>query len=154
MNVSPAEMSHTVYRRAIPTEIVKYTCTSHMLILLAALDGSANLTAVAKQVNLPMKDILAAASSLLDLKLIEISDGAALYVDQKFFDFLKAELSAAVGPIAEILIEDGIKDLGHSIDAFPVYKAAELVELLAQDIQKEDRRLSFQQKMVARIKQE
>ena len=152
MKTSPAEMSHTVYRRTIPGKLADYTCTSHMLILLAALDGGANLTAIAKQVNLPVKDIITAASSLLDLKLIEISDGAALYLDQQFFDFLKAELSVAVGPIAEILIEDGIKDLGHSITAFPVYKAAELVELLAQDIQKEDRRIGFQQKMIACIK--
>jgi hypothetical protein len=153
MQASPAEMSHAVYRRAIPEELVEYRCTSHMLTLLAALDGSANLTAVAKQVGLPMKSVLSAASSLLELQLIQMADGAARYLDQAFMAYLKTELSTAVGPIAEILIEDGIKDLGHSIEAFPVYKAAELVELLAQDIQKEDRRIDFQQKMVARFKQ-
>ena len=153
MQASPAEMSHTVYRRSIPAELVEYRCTSHMLTLLAALDGRANLTAVAKQTGLPMKSALSAATSLLELQLIQMADGAALYLDQSFIAYLKGELSTAVGPIAEILIEDGIKDLGHTLDAFPAYKAAELVELVAQDIQKEDRRIAFQQKMVARIKQ-
>jgi hypothetical protein len=152
MQASPAEMSHAVYGRAIPKELVEYRCTSHMLILLAALDGSTNLTAVAKQVDLPMKSVLSAVSTLLDLQLIQMADGAARYLDQAFMAYLKTELSVAIGPVAEILIEDGIKDLGHSPEAFPVYKAAELVELLAQDIQKEDKRLDFQQKMVSRIK--
>ena len=152
MQASPAEMSHAVYKRSIPEELVEYRCTSHMLTVLAALDGSANLTVLAKQIGLPMKSVLSAASSLLELHLIQMADGVACYLDQDFMTYLKAELSTAVGPIAEILIEDGVRDLGHSLDAFPVYKAAELVELLARDIQKEDRRVDFQQKMVARIK--
>ena len=152
MQASPAEMSHAVYKRSIPEELVEYRCTSHMLTVLAALDGSANLTVLAKQIGLPMKSVLSAASSLLELHLIQMADGVACYLDQDFMTYLKAELSTAVGPIAEILIEDGVKDLGHSLDAFPAYKAAELVELLARDIQKEDKRVDFQQKMVTRIK--
>jgi hypothetical protein len=131
---------------------VEYRCTSHMLILLAALDGRANLTAVAKQVDLPMKTVFSAVSTLLDLELIQMADGTARYLDQAFLAYLKTELSVAVGPVAEILIEDGVKDLGHSLEAFPVYKAAELVELLAQDIKKEEKRFDFQKNMVARIK--
>jgi hypothetical protein len=149
MPLSAAEMSHAVFHRTIPVELERYTCTSHMLMLLTALDGNENLTMVAKKAGLPMKAALVATSNLLELKLIKIAEGAGRFLDEAFMHRLKAELSIAVGPIAEILIEDGIRDLGHSMDAFPAYRAAELVELLAQDIQKETVRIDFQQTMIA-----
>ncbi|WP_419664001.1 hypothetical protein [Desulfosarcina variabilis] len=151
MPLSAAEMSHAVFQPTIPAGLEKYTCTSHMLTLLTALDGSENLAAIAKKSGLPLKDALLATSHLMKANLITIVDGAGQHLDGAFFQELKAELSIAVGPIAEIIIEDSIRDLGHSMDAFPAYQAAELVELLAQEIQKENLRVDFQQKMLASL---
>ena len=151
MPLSAAEMSHSMYRRTIPVELKNYACTSHMLLVLSALDESETLDVVAGRIGISLKEALMATVKLMKLKLIEIVDGAGYFLDEGFLHRLKAELSIAVGPIAEILIEDSIRDLGYQSDTFPAFRVAELVELLARDIQKEDLRVEFQQKILACI---
>jgi hypothetical protein len=124
-----------------------------MLRLLTALDGTLNLVGVAKKIGLPLKVILAAANQLTSYKLIAPVGGVVQYLAKDFMRYLLEQLSTAVGPIAEILIEDSIKELGYTIETIPIFKAPELVEILAKDIQREDKRLSFKQNMLLRIKQ-
>ena len=40
-------------------------------------------------------------------------------LDEDFFEYLQAQLSLALGPIAEVLIEDALNDLGHQHTQFP-----------------------------------
>ncbi|MFZ1983630.1 MAG: hypothetical protein WAU91_04405 [Desulfatitalea sp.] len=152
MQPSIADMAHIVYQCSIPKDLMECTCDSYMLKLLVSLDGGATLAAIAKKLGLPIKSVSEAANRLLALKLIAPADGVAIHVDQSFMDFLKEQLSIAVGPIAEIIIEDTIKDFGFAMTSFPTYKVADLVALLAQEIQHEDHRRAFQQKMLERIK--
>ena len=50
-------------------------------------------------------------------------------------------------------MEEALADLGHSTGALPVHQAAELVELLAHEIQREEQRIEFKQKLVKMIMQ-
>ncbi len=68
-----------------------------------------------------------------------------------FFDYLRHQLSTAVGPIAAILIEDGVNDIGHTLSRFPRKHAAELVELLSRDIQREEKRNLFKKNLLKYI---
>jgi len=152
MQPSSSEISYMIYQCSIPNDLLEFTCDSHMLKVLTALDGATNLGGVAKKAGLPIKMAIAAAAQLLKYKLIEPSSDAAQGLSQEFMIYLHEQLSAAVGPIAEILVEDASRELGYTPDTLPAFKAAELVELLAQDIQRDDKRIAFQQSMVARIK--
>jgi hypothetical protein len=78
---------------------------------------------------------------------------AVAALDGDFLNFLRIELSHAVGPIAEILIEDAIYDLGHSISEFPTSQVAELVDLLSREIQREDKTIAFKQKVIKKIRE-
>ena len=49
--------------------------------------------------------------------------------------------------------EEAVDDLGHEMTGFPSYKAAELVNLIAEEIQKEDKRIAFIQEMLSKIKE-
>ena len=153
MNSSPAEMAHMVYQPSIPDKLCKFTCTSHMLRVLVHLDGNDNLATVAKKAGLSIKEAMAAVSQLSAAKLVQKVNTGSSVLSPDFFSYLKQQLSSVLGPIAEILIEDAVGDLGLSTDEFPAFRAAELVELLAKDIQNEDKRIMFQKNMVARIKQ-
>lgn len=152
MQPSPAEMAHMVFKQAIAQELSQFKCTSHMLTLLVHLDGKSNLTAVAKKAGMSIKDAVAAASQLSAINSIEATNNGNAFLDADFLKYLMGQLSAAVGPIAEILVEDAVNDLGHTLEAVPAFKAADLVELLAKDIKKEDKRMAFKQSMIARIK--
>ena len=152
MQPSTPESAYMVYKRVIPSNYFEFKCDSHMLKVLLCLNGKINNASIAKQTGLSLDELTKATSKLLSLDLIASADGDAIYLSRDFMDFLKAQLSIAVGPIAEILIEDSIKDLGHESGRVPQFKAANLVELLSKEIQNGERRMAFQQNMVARIK--
>ena len=96
-----------------------------------------------------MRDIIA---QLLKLKLIALASDAVKVLSNGFYKTLGQELAMAVGPIAEVLIEDAILDLGFDVGKLPSYKAAELVEMLSREIQREDQKMAFTKKMIAVIK--
>lgn len=153
MQPSTAEMAHMVFKPAIPKELSQFECSSHMLMVLVQLDGRSNLAAVSKKAGLSIKDAVNSVSQLLAINIIENTPNGGAYLNKDFVSDLAKQLSVAVGPIANILIEDAVTDLGYTIDTFPAFKAADLVEMLAKDIKREDKRISFKQQMVARIKQ-
>ncbi|MBW2357715.1 MAG: hypothetical protein JRF21_03180, partial [Deltaproteobacteria bacterium] len=70
-----------------------------------------------------------------------------------FLDFLNAQLALSIGPIAEVIIEDTVDDLGHSLSKFPSHRAAELVDLLSREIQREEKRGIFKKNMVNKIRE-
>ena len=66
---------------------------------------------------------------------------------------MKEQLSLAVGPIAEIIIEEEMADLGYDPLKFPSKRAAELVDLVSREIQREDKKNLFKQNMIKKIKE-
>jgi hypothetical protein len=94
-----------------------------------------------------------ATSKLLDLKLIESVERVERVLDQEFMSFLISELSIAIGPLGEVIVEDGLEDLGFTAKNFPAHRAAELINLLAQEIQRDEKRTEFKQNMVKKIRE-
>ena len=101
--------------------------------------------------NLPaLRDVV---SRLAKLGLIESIAAAVPSIDKDFFDFLNAQLSLAIGPIAAVIIEDAVADLGYDLGRFPCHQAAELVDMLSREIQREDKKSAFKMNMVKKIKE-
>ena len=66
-------------------------------------------------------------------------------------EFLKKvdeELAKALGPIASVIVDDQIAEMGEQRDAFPRNKAAELVEAVSSEIADEGKRVRFQRGML------
>ncbi|MDX1709483.1 MAG: hypothetical protein R3274_12840, partial [Desulfobacterales bacterium] len=74
-------------------------------------------------------------------------------LDKDFFDYLMAHLSLAVGPIAQVLIEDEVENLGCELSRFPGHRVAELIDKLAQEIRREEKKNEFIEKMAAKIRE-
>ena len=153
MDVSTGDLPVLVFRRAVRDDLAEFSFDGQMLSVLMELDGQKNLGEIASKTGLKMSDIRIVIGKLLDLKLIEPVEEAISVLDGDFFDYLEEQLSLAVGPIASILIEDSVTDLGHSISRFPSHRAAELVDLLDRQIQREEKRIVFKQNMVQRIRE-
>jgi hypothetical protein len=64
-----------------------------------------------------------------------------------------SHLSLALGPIAQVLIEDEVRNLGHEISGFPGHRVAELVDNLAQDIRRKEKKIVFLKMMAAKIRE-
>ena len=153
MDLSSGDISAMVFKPIVKDDLGNFSLDGHMLSVLMALDGKLTLGQVAQRAGLNMATLRDAASKLHKLKLIESVEIAANSIDKDFFDFLIAELSLAIGPLAEVIVEDGVEDLGYSLQNFPTQRAAELINLLAQEIQRDEKKSEFKQNMVQKIKE-
>jgi hypothetical protein len=75
------------------------------------------------------------------------------FLDNEFFDFLKIQLSLALGPIAGYIIEEEIQEFGGDFAKVPRHRAAELVDRLSRQIQRQEKKIAFQQTLVKKIKE-
>lgn len=65
----------------------------------------------------------------------------------QFFDYMTRIATAAMGPMAHLVLRDQIAALGESRDAFPRIKLNQLVELVSREILNETMRDRFQNMM-------
>ena len=151
MDMPPSEISDAVFRRVTRRDPGEFSLDSQMLSILVELDGRKSLAAVAKKTGLPLGTLREIISRLVEV--IESVNDAIAMLDRDFFDYLNVQLSLATGPIAEVLIEDAVSDLGFSTSAFPSHHAAELVDTLARQVRREEKRVSFQRAMVGKIRE-
>ena len=153
MDVLSGNISSMVFKQVVTDGTGDITLDSSLLNVLLELDGKKNLGVVAQRAGLNMGDIRDVINKLLDLKLVESAEEDVLMADDEFFYFLNTQLSLAVGPVAEILIEDEISNMGHSISKFPAFRVAELVETLSVAIKREEKKSVFKLNMVNKIKE-
>ena len=153
MNILSGDISGLIFRRADRGDIGEFSLDSHMLSVLVELDGRRSLGSVAKKAGLDMGTVKGVIFRLLKLRLIRPEGRGISLLGTDFFDYLNVQLSLALGPIADVLIEEAVTDLDHSEREFPRHQAAELVNLLAREIRREEKRIVFQQNMVNKIKE-
>jgi transposase-like protein len=153
MDFSSSDITTMVFGRVSHQDLGEFSLDGRMLNVLMELDGQKNVAAVAKKTGLSHKEIRDVLSRLVEHNLAEPIEEAMTVADQEFLDFLTRQLGQAIGPIAEVLIEDAATELGYSLDKFPGHRVAELVDLLAKEIQKEDKRNEFKQNMLKMIKE-
>jgi hypothetical protein len=153
MDVSSGDISGMVFKRLSRNDTGEISLDGRMLSVLMELDGKKNLSAVAKQTGMSMNDLRSIISRLLELNLIEPLENAKPVLDKDFLSYLNSELANAIGPVAEVIIEDSASELGYDLSKFPGNRAAELIDLLAREIQKEDKKNTFKQNMLNKIKE-
>jgi type II secretory pathway predicted ATPase ExeA len=72
-------------------------------------------------------------------------------VASQFFDFMARAATEGLGPMAKLIIDDQITDLGESRDSFPQSKLSELIERVSREIFNGTMRARFLDKMAQAI---
>ena len=72
-------------------------------------------------------------------------------VASQFFDFMARAATEGIGPMAKLIIDDQISDLGESRDSFPQKKLAELIERVSREIFNDTMRARFLDKMAQAV---
>ncbi len=152
MNIRVGDISALVFKRSIRGNLGEFSLDSNMLKVLMELDGNKSLAKVSRAINMDLETLREVIIRLIHINLVQQVETKSLFLNKAFFDFLTAQLSLALGPIAEFLVEDEIRELGYDATSFPHQRAAELVNLLASQIPRNEKRLAFQQVMVEKIK--
>ena len=153
MDLSSGDISALVFKPVVRDDLGNFSLDGHMLTVLMALDGTKTLGQIAQNTGLNMATLREAVGKLAGLKLIERVQSSTNVLDQDFLNFLISEMSMAIGPLGEVVVEDGLDDLGFSKTDFPAHRAAELVNLLSREIQREEKRNEFKQNMVQKIRE-
>jgi hypothetical protein len=90
-----------------------------------------------------------ALSKLLDQGLIGQVKKDIPVLDQSFIETLRINLSIAIGPMAEILIEDMAAEMELTPSEIPINQAAELIANLSLEVPDEENRMQFKKSMLA-----
>ena len=137
------------YRKVIRKDNDAVSLDADMIRLLIAIDENKNLYQIAEEVNVGTAEFKKALSKLLDQGLIEPVQKNIPVLNQSFIQSLRMNLSRAIGPIAEILVEDLAEEIEIDPSAIPVNQAAELITHLSLEISDEENRMQFKKSMLA-----
>jgi Mn-dependent DtxR family transcriptional regulator len=151
MDFSSSELSAMVFKRVVRQDIGEFPLDHQMLSVFMELDGKAPLGAVAQKTGLNMSSMREITAKLMQNGLVEKVDLKIVMLDKDFFDYLMAHLSLAVGPVAQVLIEDEVENLGYELSRFPGHRVAELIDNLAQEIRRQEKKNVFLKMMATKI---
>ena len=140
--------SDAYYRKVILKDNDAVSLDADMIRLLIAIDENKNLYQIAEEVDMGTATFKKALSKLLDQGLIEPVQKDIPVLDQSFIQALRINLSRAIGPMAEILIEDMAAEMEIDPTAIPVNQAAELIAHLSLEIPDEDNQIQFKKSML------
>lgn len=146
------DISGLVLKGSVKGNLGEFSLDSHMLQVLMQLDGKKNLGSVASALNIELATMKMAIAKLAALGLVEKPGATAPGISKAFIDYMIAQLANAMGPIAEVIFEEEIEKFGGDPARIPKNHAAELITRLAKEIPRKEKRLEFQQAMVARLK--
>jgi hypothetical protein len=121
-------------------------------------DGLASIGEIADLLGREEFEILKQLYRLKTNGLIELTLAQPVAMPQRatagpqFFVFLTASVAAAMGPLAEIVIDDALESLGLTRATMPREAVAALAERISADIRDDEKRVRFQQTMLAAIR--
>ena len=152
MDIQSGDISKLVFKRVARKDSGNVSIDTRALEVLMEMNGKQNIGVIAQKTGMNMADMRSVVSGLVKQNLIQPSSNGVRMLGKEFNQALEAELALAVGPIAEVLIEDAVSDLGLKPGQIPLSKAAELVELISRDIQREEKKSAFIKTMIGVIK--
>jgi len=153
MDLSSGDISFMIFRRTVTNGLGDFSLDRQTLNIYMQLNGAETLGQLAEKTGQNLGTLRLVISNLLAIGLIEEVQRNIVMLDGDFFRYLINQLSLATGPIASVLIEDEIHSLGYEVDQFPDYRAAELVNKLAAEIRREEKKSIFIKNMISKIRQ-
>ena len=139
----------TYYRKVIRADNDELSLDADMIRLLIAIDESKSLYQIADEVDLDSTTFKQTLSKLLSQGLIEPVPKDIPLLDSSFLEALRINLSKAIGPMAEILIEDVAEEMGLDPSKIPINQAAELITHLSLEVPDEKNQIRFKKSMIA-----
>jgi predicted transcriptional regulator len=151
--LSTGDISSMIFKRLLRSDLGDFSLDRQTLVVLMELDGKTTLGELARKSGLTIGTMREPISNLLRLGLIERVEKDIVPMDNDCFRYMLDQLAMAIGPIAGVLIEDEVKSFGHKVVNFPSYLVANLVNKLAGEIRREDKKSIFIKNMVNKIRE-
>ena len=149
MDIPDLDQGDLYFRKVMRKDSDEISLDADMIRLLIAIDENKSLYQIAEEVDMETTTLKNTLSKLLEQELIETVKKDIPHLDRFFLEALRINLSKAIGPMAEILIEDIVAEMDLNTSEIPVNQAAELINNLSLEIPDEQNRIDFKKLMLA-----
>lgn len=134
------------------------TLQPHEWLVITHINGHRTITDTAASMGRDDFAVGKVIYRLIVAKLVDVHTEAPVAVakpttNPAFFRALTQATASAVGPLASIIVDDAIEDLEASRGDFHRELVSSLVERVASEIREPDKRVQFQQTMLATLRQ-
>lgn len=143
MALSSSDLLKVVFKRTIKAERGNISFDSDMLQLIAAIDQKKTVSQIANELDMNLLALRNLLGKLLQAGLIAPVKAEDYFIDADFMKELRYQLAVAVGPMADILIEDVVAEMSLTLGAIPVKRSVELLKYLAREIPEKDKSAAF-----------
>jgi len=140
------------FRKVTPADSKEIRLNADMIRLLTVIDESKDLLQISKETGMDISMLNQILSKLFKLKLIEPVEKSNRFLGKKFLEDLRLNLSEAVGPMAQILIEDTVAEMELKMSEIPDHQAAELISNIAREVPEENNQIKFKKTMIEIMK--
>jgi hypothetical protein len=116
--------------------------------VLSQIDGKKTVGDISDELKMGEHDTARILYNLFSSGLIEVAvepqRKERKIASAAFFTFVEEKLTEIIGPVASVILEEEIIDMGEEKGSFPVEKVSLLVEKLSRDITDDAQRIAFQ----------
>jgi hypothetical protein len=142
-----------IFQRTFEQTSEGFVLDAQMLRILEQIDGQSTVAQIAGRLGTSSIDLKPSLAKLYKQKLIQPVNTAVQPLAAAFFSDLETILANAIGPIARIVLEDCIHQLGSHRKHFPSTKAPQLVQRIATKISDPSARKQFIQRMALKLRE-
>ena len=153
MDFDSKTASGLFFRKVIGKDVRKVSLDADMIRLLLAIDEHKSLYQIAAEVEMDSAGLKATLRRLLEQGLIQTVRRPWPLLGRTFLQLLSLNLSRAIGPMAQIVIDDSLTEMRLDPSGIPVDQAAELVNRIALEIPDPSNRALFKKAMIPVINQ-
>jgi len=138
---------HTVFRLSLQKGPENKNINADQWNVLALCTGTRTVSEIAETLNWDEFRASRAIFQLAQLGLLEKagehSPGKRKTASENFFLMVEAELRKVIGPMAPIIIDDKLSDLGATKDSLAQDEALSFVEKLSEDVSRDSKKKEF-----------
>jgi hypothetical protein len=145
--------SSLFFRKVIRKDVQNISLDADMIRLLLVIDEQKSLYQIAADVEMDAATFKTTLRRLLEQGLIESVRRQTPVLGRAFIQLLTLNLARAIGPMAQIVIGDGLAEMRLDPAGIPVDQAAELVNRVALEIPDGPNRALFKKAMIPIINQ-
>ena len=154
MKIPAIDISQMVFQRVRSENPSQIGFDQPMQDVFMHLDGQRTIGQISAASGLTLEQIRGALAGLLSLGWAVSVAQEDAYAPPRFYRYLRQRLALAVGPAADILMEDEIEEMGMTADRVLKRLTVELIERLGTNIDNPHRRNNYLDHMMAHMRKE
>ena len=148
MDVFSKDVMSMFFRKAIRKDNKAVSMDGEMLRLLFAIDENKTLSRIGEEIGMNTAVLKETISRLVGLGIVEPVTKKTNFLSNAFLNALTVNLTHAIGPMSEFLIEDTVSSMGFAINEIPLNRVSELISTIAEGIPNDQISANFKKKML------